>query len=172
MFKNILILNTGGTFNKTYSQIKGKLEVPTHSNVLNTILKDIYKTNKIPNIKTIISKDSLDITKKDRKILLENIISSNEENIIIIHGTDTMNKTAKFLNKRVKNKTIILTGSMQPFSISKIEPTGNLLMALGFIQNINKSGVYISMNGLVDKFTKIKKDYKKAVFKKRSKIDE
>jgi L-asparaginase len=172
MFKNILILNTGGTFNKTYNQKNGNLEVPTHSNTINTILTDIYKTNKIPKIETIISKDSLDITKKDRELLLEKIKLVKEEKIIIIHGTDTMNKTAKFLNKRVKNKTIILTGSMQPFSISQIEPTGNLLMALGFIQNINKNGVYISMNGLVDKFTKIKKDYKKAVFKKRSKIDE
>jgi len=166
MFKNILILNTGGTFNKIYSQVNGTLYVPSDSNAVASILNDIYKDNKKPNISTIISKDSLEIKKKHRKELLKRIQSSKEENIIIIHGTDTMNKTAKFLNKRIKNKTIILTGSMQPFSLSRIEPTGNLFMALGYIKNKNKNGIYICMNGIVDKFKKIKKDYKKAVFKR------
>ena len=166
MFKNILILNTGGTFNKIYSQINGILQVPTNSNAVETILTDIYKVNTKPNIFTMISKDSLEIKKKHRKKLVKKIKSSKEEKIIIIHGTDTMTKTAKFLNKRIKNKTIVLTGSMQPFSLSHIEPTGNLLMALGYIQNKNKNGIYICMNGIVDNFKKIKKDYKKAVFKR------
>jgi L-asparaginase len=166
MLENILILNTGGTFNKTYSQTKGVLSVPSDSKAIKTILKDVYKTNKLPKISTIISKDSLEIKKKHRFKILKKIKSAKENKIILVHGTDTMNKTAKFLYKRIKNKTIILTGSMQPFSISHIEPTGNLLMALGFIKNQKKAGVYICMNGVVDDFKKIKKDYKKAIFKR------
>ena len=166
MSKNILILNTGGTFNKIYSQVNGILHVPSNSYAVESILNDIYKENNKPNILTMISKDSLEIKKKHRKKLEKTIQASKEEKIIIIHGTDTMNKTAKFLNKRIKNKTIILTGSMQPFSLSHIEPTGNLFMALGYIKNKNKNGIYICMNGIVDKFERIKKDYKKAVFKR------
>ena len=171
MFNNILILNTGGTFNKKYNQKTGTLDVPSDSDVVKNILNDIFKTNKKPKISTIISKDSLDIKKKDRFLILEMIKNAKEDKIVIIHGTDTMNKTAKFLNKHINNKSIILTGSMQPFSISQIEPTGNLLMALGFIQNQNKKGIFISMNGIVDRYDKVKKDYKKALFK-RSKINE
>ena len=166
MFKNILILNTGGTFNKVYSQKNGILNVPSNSFAVESILNDIYKENNKLNVFTMISKDSLEIKKKHRKQLLKKIQSVKEEKIIIIHGTDTMSKTAKFLNKRIKNKKIILTGSMQPFSISQIEPTGNLLMALGYIQNKNRNGIYICMNGIVDNFKRIKKDYKKAVFKR------
>jgi len=166
MFKKILILNTGGTFNKKYNQVSGKLDVLNDSSNVEDILSDIYKTNNQPKIKTIISKDSLEITKKDRKEMLYRIIEAKEENIIIIHGTDTMNKTAKYINKRIKNKTIVIIGSMQPFSISKIEATGNLLMGIGYIEAINKKGVYICMNGIVDKYKKVKKDYKKAVFKR------
>ena len=166
MFKKILILNTGGTFNKKYNQINGKLEVYKGSYYINELLDDIYKTNKQPKIKTIMNKDSLEIKTLHRRLLVENINQSKEEKIIIIHGTDTMSKTAKFLNKRINNKTIVLVGSMQPFSINKIEATGNLMMAIGFIEIKKKKGVYICMNGIVEKYNKIKKDYTKAVFKR------
>ena len=166
MFKKVLILNTGGTFNKKYNQITGKLDVLSKSSNIKMIIKEIYKSNKQPKIRTIMSKDSLEIKKKDRKLIISSILQESEENIIIIHGTDTMNKTARFLHKRIKNKTIILVGSMQPFSINKIEATGNLMMALGFIENKNKKGVYICMNGIVNKHNKIKKDYENAVFKR------
>ena len=166
MFKKILILNTGGTFNKKYNQTNGKLEVLRDSKYINTILNDIYKTNKQPKVQTIISKDSLELKTKHRELMVKRINESKEEKIIIIHGTDTMNKTAKYINKAIKNKTIILVGSMQPFSINKIEATGNLMMAIGYIESKNKTGVYICMNGVVDKYKKVKKDYENAVFKR------
>ena len=165
MFKKILILNTGGTFNKEYNQTNGKLEVLKDSRYINTILNDIYKTNKQPRIKTIISKDSLEIKTKHRELMVKIINESKERKIIIIHGTDTMSKTSKFINKAIKNKTIVLVGSMQPFSISKIEATANLMMGIGFIEAKNKNAVYICMNGVVDKYKKVKKDYENAVFK-------
>jgi L-asparaginase len=166
MFKNILILNTGGTFNKKYNPISGKLDVCKDSNYIKELFSDIYKVNKQPNVKTIISKDSLDIKTRHRELMVKNINDAKEDKIIIIHGTDTMNKTAKYIHKRIKNKTIILVGSMQPFSISKIEATGNLMMSIGFIEGTYKKGVFICMNGIVDKYKKVKKDYKKAVFKR------
>ena len=166
MFKKILILNTGGTFNKEYNQNNGNLEVLKNSSYVNIILNDIYKTNKQPKIKTIISKDSLEIKTKHRELMVKNINESKEKRIIIIHGTDTMNETAKYINKKIKNKTIVLVGSMQPFSISKIEATANLMMGIGFIESKNKKGVYICMNGIVDKYKKVKKDYENAVFKR------
>jgi L-asparaginase len=162
MTKKILVINTGGTFNKIYDEIDGILKVPKN----NKALKQIFQISKISNIKIVgmLYKDSLDLTKKDRKQLLAYILKSNYSKIIIVHGTDTMNETASFLAKHIKNKTIILTGSMKPFEIEPIEATSNLLSAFGFLTNSKKKNIYISMHGLIKKHTKIKKDKKRKIF--------
>lgn len=160
--KNILILNTGGTFNKVYNEINGKLFVPHHNQAIDYILK----TSKINNIKVdgIIYKDSLDIKKSDRKKLVQYINKSTYKKIIIIHGTDTINITAKYLKKKIKNKLIVLTGSMKPFSINPIEATANLMTAFGFIQTCKENKVYICMHGLIKQPNKIKKNKKLGLF--------
>lgn len=165
MKNRILIINTGGTFNKRYNQKIGSLDIQNDNKYIDEIISNIYKSNKKPKIKGLIYKDSLDITKQDRLDLIKFIKNQKEKNIIIIHGTDTMSKTAHILYKNIIDKNIILVGSMIPYSINKIEAIGNLAMAIGFIKNINNSSVYICMNGMVKKYTKIKKDYDKSVFK-------
>jgi L-asparaginase len=160
--KNILILNTGGTFNKTYNEIRGELIVPSHNKAINFILK----SSKIEycDVVGFVFKDSLDITKSDR-ILIENyIVKSPYEKIIIVHGTDTMDKTAKYLSKHITNKRIILTGSMVPYSISCVEPTSNLMLALGYIQSSKKFNTYIAMHGHVKRYNKLLKNRNRGVF--------
>ena len=160
--KNILILNTGGTFNKVYHQISGKLIVPKN----NHALENIIKSSKIDylDIQGLLFKDSLEITKQDRKILATDILNSQYDKIIIIHGTDKMNKTAKYLFKYCKNKIIIFTGSMVPFSVNKIEATSNLMQAIAYMQNKRKNGIYISMHGHIQKHNKIYKNKEKGIF--------
>jgi L-asparaginase len=161
--KKILILNTGGTFNKVYDQISGELIVPKN----NYAIENIIKSSKINylDIQGLLFKDSLEIKKEDRKILATHILNSQYDKIIIIHGTDTMNKTAKYLFQYCQNKIIILTGSMIPFSLNKIEATSNLMQAIGYIQNKLKNGVYISMHGHIEKHNKIYKNREKGIFK-------
>jgi len=158
----IEIINTGGTFNKRYNPISGELEVPFDFFALEEILKKSLFQKDI-KITQIISKDSLEFTKKDRKLLLKTIQNSKSNKIIVIHGTDTMKKSAEFVDKFVKNKTIIFTGAMKPYEIEKIEAISNLMSAYGFIQN-SKNGVYISMHGIIKEWSKIEKNYKKGIF--------
>ena len=160
--KFIKIINTGGTFNKIYNPIKGELEVPSDYKVVKKIMKKSLFQKKY-EITQIISKDSLDFTKKDRKLLVKTIKKSKAKKIIIIHGTDTMSKSAKFVAKRIKNKKIVFTGAMKPFEIEKIEAVANLFQAIGCFKNLKK-GIYISMHGICKKFDKIRKNYKKGVF--------
>ena len=159
---NILIINTGGTFNKQYNELTGKLDVLKS----NKIIKKIFKKAKIKNIKIkgLIYKDSLDITNKDRKKLAKYIIKSDYEKIIIIHGTDTMNKTAKYLNKKIKNKKIILTGALKPFSIKKVEAVANLMSGYGYLLGMQQNMICISMHSLVVEHIQIKKNYTKGIF--------
>ena len=63
----------------------------------------------------------------------------------------------------VMESSPIFTGAMKPYEINPIEATSNLMLAIGFSQNA-KEGIYISMHGIVKKYNKIKKDYKKGIF--------
>jgi L-asparaginase len=164
MNNKIQIFNSGGTFNKIYELFSGKLIVPKNNNAIDTILNNCYKTNKKPKIKGLIYKDSLDITNKHRKLLVKKIQKNKSDKIIIVHGTDTMNKTAKYLKKFIKNKQIVFVGAMQPFSYEPIEATASFMMAIGFLSANPKNNIYICMNGLIKPCNKIKKNYQKSVF--------
>ncbi len=152
----ILIINTGGTFNKIYNPTKGELFVDSGSKALEEISKKwMHKLNII----NIIGKDSLEFTNKDREKLVETINNSSFTYIIIIHGTDTMSNTAEYLNNANLKKHIILTGAMVPYSINPIEATANFTSAFGYMQSLSKNGVYIVMNGMFDSYINIVKDY-------------
>ena len=164
----ITIFNTGGTFNKTYDELLGTLVVQNDNKIIKTIFKESFKSNCLPNIKGLIFKDSLEITKKDRQYLLRKIKKCSSKSIIIVHGTDTMDITAKYLAKKVKNKNIVFVGSMVPYSINPIEATTSLMIAYGFLQSKFKikdnNNIYISMNGLIKNYNKISKNKTIGVF--------
>lgn len=152
----ITIINTGGTFNKKYNMLNGELEVLKDSSSLKDIIK--WSNNIEFEIIETISKDSLDITNEDREKLVKKINSCKNEKIIIVHGTDTMNETASFIENRVKNKKIVLTGAMIPMSIDKLEATMNLSMAIGFLNAKIENAVYISLHGAVVSHKSISKN--------------
>lgn len=153
---NITIINTGGTFNKRYNPIKGALEVPSDNIALDKIIASCHNVDF--EIKNIVSKDSLDMTDDDREEITNTVKNSKNENIIIIHGTDTVDLTTEFLNKEIQNKKIVFTGAMVPMSIDEVEATMNFSQALGFLSAEVKAGVYIAMHGVVVDFSKLKKD--------------
>lgn len=152
----ILILNTGGTFNKIYNYISGDLEVPRNNLAVEHILGNVYD-NINYKIIGIIFKDSLALTNIDREKLSDYIEESDYEKIIIIHGTDTMNITASFLENKFSNKKIILVGAIKPVSLNPIDGVLNLGIAIGYINSIDY-GVYISMSGLCLKHDLIHKN--------------
>ena len=152
----ITVLNTGGTFNKRYNPIKGLLEVPSDNIALDKIVKSCFNVDF--EIKNIVSKDSLDFTQEDREIILENILNSKSDKIIIIHGTDTVDLTSKFIEDKVGNKKIVFTGAMVPMSIDEVEATMNFSQAIGFLNAHIENGIYLSMHGVVVEHSKLKKD--------------
>ena len=152
----ITVLNTGGTFNKRYNPLTGNLDVPNDNIALDKIIKSC--TNISFDIKNIVSKDSLDFTQEDRDFILENIKNSSSDKIIIIHGTDTVDLTAKFIDGKIENKKIVFTGAMVPMSIDEVEATMNFSLALGFLNAPIENGIYISMHGVVVEYFKLLKD--------------
>lgn len=160
--QNILVINTGGTFNKQYDEISGELMIKKN----NDFLQEIMKKAKVKDveIKGLLYKDSLEMTDEDRKLLLKLIQQTKNKKIVIVHGTDTMDKTAEFLAKNVSDKQIVLTGAMVPYSIKKVEAVANLMMGYGYLISNETKGVFISMHGLVKQYTKIKKNKKLGIF--------
>lgn len=157
----MLILNSGGTFNKRYNLINGNLEVPFDNRAIENILNSVTCKYLLAGV---VYKDSLDIDSNDR-IMLANIIrESTESTFIVIHGTDTISLTAEFFDEIFDDKCIILTGAMKPFEIDNVEASLNLGMAFGFAQAKVNSGVYICMSGYVKPYNEIVKNREKGKF--------
>jgi len=139
----IKIFVTGGTFDKEYNEITGELFFKdTHLPELLALARSTVKVD----ITTLMMIDSLEMTEADREIIAENCIKTNENRILITHGTDTMVDTARILAEKVKGKTIVLTGAMIPYKFGSSDGLFNLGSALSFVQ-ILPPGVYIAMNG-------------------------
>lgn len=159
--KKILIMSTGGTFNKIYDPIKGEFIIDVESKALNEIAKKWLCEFEIMNL---IGKDSLDMTNHDRLELLATINQSEYHHILIVHGTDTIDVTAEYLADADMEKCIVLTGAMVPYSVDPVEATANLSSAYGYINALDKDGVFIAMNGVMGTYDHIKKDRFKGKF--------
>lgn len=160
--EKILILNTGGTFNKRYNPLKGELEVPQDGIALEAILQYCHNTKY--ELLNIIHKDSLEMSENDREMIVKTIQTSPCHKILIVHGTDTMDVTATFLALYIKDKIITLTGAMVPFGINTVEATGNFMMALGDLMYREENGVYLAMHGAVAMHGSIYKNRQKGIF--------
>jgi len=153
----VLILNSGGTFNKKYNPLNGKLEIPYNNEAIENILKSMDVKYDLAGL---IYKDSLDMTMDDRKMLARVIMESEDDTFIIVHGTDTMHLSAEFLAEIFDDRKIVLIGAMKPFEIDNIEATLNLGIAIGFTRALQENGVYICMSGHVEPWDKIYKNTK------------
>ncbi|NKQ40987.1 MAG: asparaginase [Sulfurovum sp.] len=153
--KKILFISTGGTFNKHYNPETGLIDIDQQASTLQEIA---HKWRTKLNIITIIGKDSLDIDEDDRVLLLDAIRESEFRDIIIIHGTDTMDQSAKKIYAANIDKRIVFAGAMTPYRVDKVEATANIAMAYGFLQADIDNGVYISMNGVIGEFDKVIKN--------------
>jgi L-asparaginase len=143
----MLILNSGGTFNKRYNPLSGELEIPYDNEVIDRVLQSADFDYDLAGV---VYKDSLEMDMNDRKMLASIIMESNDDTFIIIHGTDTMSITAEFLSEIFEDRKIILTGAMNPFEIDNVEASLNLGIAIGFTKANPENGVYITMNGFIE----------------------
>ncbi len=152
----LVILNTGGTFNKRYDPIEGKLFVPEENEAIERITASMAH-NLALIVDGLIYKDSLDMNEADRMELCDAIDSVETSAVVVVHGTDTMHQSAQAAAKRVRNKRIIFTGAMIPFSIDPVEATANLALAIAAARQA-EPGVFIAMHGLVLPYDRIVKN--------------
>ena len=139
----IRIFITGGTFDKEYNEITGKLYFKdTHMAEMLTLGRSRLNVE----IRTLMMVDSLEMTDEDRRIILENVQRCDESEVVITHGTDTMEDTARLLGQHITDKTVVLMGAMIPIAFGSSDGLFNLGSALAFAQSL-PHGVYVVMNG-------------------------
>jgi len=156
----IRLFITGGTFDKTYDEITGRLIFQ------DTHVQEMLQLGRCRldvSVRTLMMVDSLEMTDRDRQLVLENCRSAAEERIVVTHGTDTMTDTARVLGAAALPKTIVLTGAMVPYAFGSSDGLFNLGSALSFVQALPR-GVYIAMNGRCFTWDNVAKNRQLGVF--------
>ena len=149
----IEILTTGGTIDKVYFDANSKFEIG------DSLLPELLTESNIHDgyeIRPLMRTDSLELTDEDRQAILEAVKASACQRILITHGTDTMAQTAEAL-KSVADRTIVLTGAMQPARMRRTDAIFNIGFAWAAV-SLLPAGVYIAMNGEVFEAGSVRKN--------------
>jgi L-asparaginase len=160
MPNRIRIFITGGTFDKDYNEINGELFFHD-SHVPHMLARGRMKIR--ADIRTLMMIDSRDMTPEDRLAIAQNCMKAEESRIVITHGTDTMVETAIHLGQTIRDKTIVLTGAMVPYTFGSSDGMFNLGSAIAFVQTL-PPGVYIAMNGRCFNWDNVRKNRQLGAF--------
>jgi L-asparaginase len=156
----VRIFVTGGTFDKEYDEIHGRLFFK------DTHLPEMLALGRcrVPvEIETLMMVDSLEMEAQDRSRIAEACRNAAESRIVVTHGTDTMVETARVLASDVADKTIVLTGAMIPIAFGSSDGLFNLGGALTAAQTL-PPGVWVAMNGRVFPWNRVRKNRETGVF--------
>ncbi len=156
----IRIFVTGGTFDKEYDEISGRLYFKeTHVPEMLRLGR-----SRVPiALTSLMLIDSLDMSNADRERIVASCQMAVEDRIVVTHGTDTMVDTAAALAAALTSKTVVLTGAMVPYAFGSSDGLFNLGSALSFVQ-VLPPGVYVAMNGTVFLWNAVRKNKQIGVF--------
>jgi len=154
------IIATGGTFDKHYNEIAGKLSFSESH--LPEVVQRARLTVPV-ELEVCMLMDSLDMDDSHRQTILQACQNSAQKAIIIIHGTDTMRETAEVLGAANLGKTIVFTGAMIPYDIANSDAFFNLGFACAAAQLL-PAGVHVAMNGKIFPWNDVQKNRSAGVF--------
>ncbi|MGI9289540.1 MAG: asparaginase domain-containing protein [Pseudomonadales bacterium] len=138
------IFTTGGTIDKIYFDANSEFQVGEPA------IKQLLQEEHVSfdyEVEPLMRKDSLELTDTDRQLIRSRVAQDGSDRILITHGTDTMVATAMELLD-IEQKTIVLTGSMQPAKLRASDAVFNIGCAITAVQLLDP-GVYIAMHGRV-----------------------
>lgn len=157
----IEIFTTGGTIDKVYFDANSEFEIG------DSLVEELLAESNIRegfSVTGLMRKDSLEMTDEDREAVRAAVSRCAAARVLVTHGTDTMPETARALLS-VRDKTIVLTGAMQPARMRRTDAVFNLgfaWAALGLLPH----GVYIAMNGEVFEAGSVRKNLKAQRFER------
>lgn len=155
----LAIISTGGTIEKTYSELGGVLSNET--SVLDVMLSQLelggLEISRIP----LMNKDSMDMTADDHERIAEQaaIEAAKRDGVVIVHGTDRLVDTGQHICRRLPEPAVpvVLTGAMRPFELRRTDAMQNLTEALMAVQLL-EPGVWCVMHNRALRFPGVRKD--------------
>jgi L-asparaginase len=164
--KNILIITTGGTIEKTYDEFDGSLE-NRGTSIKNRILSKLRLPYTNISVHPLLSKDSLYMDDADRSLICETIKNKiqNGSPIVVLHGTDTMALSAEYCFQRIQDVKVpvVFTGAMIPMGFDDTDATQNVTEAL-LSAKLLAPGFYISFHNEIFKVPHVQKNKEKRTF--------
>jgi L-asparaginase len=162
----LFVLTTGGTIEKVYDEFEGSLG-NRETTVKNKILQKLRLPYTEIQVKQIMSKDSLEMDDKDRAIILDSIKTYARlgNPIVVLHGTDTMDKTARYCFETFKdiNVPVVFTGAMKPLGFDDSDAAQNVIEAI-FAARISRPGYYMTFHGKLFTVPNFRKNKKLGTF--------
>ena len=149
----LAILTCGGTFDKVYHDALSDYAIGAPC--APDILAEAGATCDWELIE-VMRKDSLDMSDDDRQTLRQAAASCAATRLVIIHGTDTMTDSAAVLAD-IPDKTLVLTGAMNPARFRQTDATFNLGFAMAAAQ-IAPAGTWIAMGGQLHPHDQVRKN--------------
>lgn len=166
MIKQIALITTGGTIDKSYDELDGSLENRE------TLIKElIQKKLRLPHtafsIQSVMAKDSLNMNDDDRELVVSKVEQSlnKHQPVLVTHGTDTMAETAKLAYERICDPAapIVFTGAMSPLIVENTDAWQNLAEAL-LACKLLEPGVYVSFHNQVFPLPNVRKNKQRRTF--------
>lgn len=164
--KDVIIITTGGTIEKTYNEFDGSLE-NRGTSIKNRILSKMRLPYTNILVHPLLSKDSLYMTDEDRNLIGETVKTQMLKScpIVILHGTDTMHLTAEHCYKMigVPQVPVVFTGAMIPMGFDDSDAAQNVTEALHSAKLL-PPGFYISFHNQIFTVPKVRKNKEKGTF--------
>ncbi|MCO5170945.1 MAG: asparaginase domain-containing protein [Planctomycetes bacterium] len=167
--RRIALISTGGTIEKTYDALRGKLtnEVSVLDLLLGTLLLEGVTLTRVP----LMNKDSLDMSAADHALIAETVelFSGAHDGVVVVHGTDRLARTGETIVEHLGTPRVpvVLTGAMRPYELRNTDATQNLTEALLAVQLL-APGVYVAMHNQVLSFPGVEKDPRRGTFVRRA----
>ena len=164
--RDIALLSTGGTIEKTYDPLHGVLS--NEVSVLDVLLAGLELEGVRLKHVELMKKDSLDMTDEDHRVIAATAIEEASvcDGVIVVHGTDRLANTGDAIYEAcggAPSVPMVLTGAMRPWILRNSDAQQNLTEALIAVQLL-PPGVFVCMHNHVLAFPGVFKDAAKLRF--------
>ena len=165
MTRQVTLITTGGTIEKTYDEATGELS--NRQSLVRRMLGELRLEETQITVLELMSKDSLEMTDDDRRRIsdaarLAGAIDPETgcDGVVILHGTDTLADTGERILEDLGDRLTVpvaLTGAMRPFEMKRSDALQNLTEAI-FATGVLEPGVYVVAHGQALRFPGVFKD--------------
>lgn len=168
--RQVTLITTGGTIEKTYDEHTGSLE--NRRSIVRRMLRRLRLEETDVNIVELMSKDSQLMDDADRSRIVETVravggaaaVPTPTTGIVILHGTDTLDRTGEALHRAIEPRVpIVLTGAMRPFEMVRTDALQNLTEAI-FATGLLEPGIWCVAHGRALRFPGVHKDRERSTF--------